>query len=292
VTTWWPFGKRRQAALSAEQRAALRACVADAKYELIPLKNVRTEAEALPAGATVTVTASPKHGIEATLDVCEWIAGRGHAVVPHLSARMIRDRAHLADLVARARAAGIRKAFIVGGDATQAGELRDGLDLLRALDDIGHPFEELGVPSYPEGHVNIPDDVLLRVLKEKQQHADSMTTQMSFNPGAVSAWITRMRGDGVTLPVHLGIPGVLEMTKLMRIAGQIGVADSARYLSKNRSLIGHLANPGSFGPDAFLEALAPTIADPAANVRGLHVFTMNQVGATAAWQRRMIEQLR
>jgi methylenetetrahydrofolate reductase (NADPH) len=291
VTTWWPFGRRRAAALSAEQRAALKARVADAKYELIPLKNVKAEAEALPAGAVVTVTASPKHGIEATLEVCEWIAGRGHDVIPHLSARMIRDRAHVADLVARARAAGIRKAFIVGGDATQVGELRDGLDLLRALEAVGHPFEELGVPSYPEGHVNIPADVLQRVLKEKQQYADSMTTQMSFNPEAVAAWIAQMRGDGVTLPVHLGIPGVLEMTKLMRIAGQIGVADSARYLSKNRSLIGHLANPGSFGPDAFLEALAPTIADPAANVRGLHVFTMNQVAATAAWQRRMLEQL-
>ena len=31
--------------------------------------------------------------------------------------------------------------------------------------------------------------------------------------------------EGVTLPVHLGTPGVLEMTKLLRIAAQIGVAD-------------------------------------------------------------------
>ena len=36
------------------------------------------------------------------------------------------------------------------------------------------------------------------------------------------------------------------MTKLLRIAAQIGVADSARYLQKNTGLIGALASPGSY----------------------------------------------
>lgn len=287
----WPFGRKTKTPLSTEQRAALRALVAGAKYELIPLKNVRDEAQQLPPGAVATVTASPKHGIETTLDVAEWIAARGHQVIPHFSARMIRDRAHLADLLGRARAAGIRKLFLVGGDATQVGEFRDGVDLLRAIHELGNPFDEIGVPSYPEGHVNIPDDVLLRVLKEKQQYAQTMTTQMSFNPEAVADWIRRMRAEGITMPVHLGVPGELEMTKLMRIATQIGVADSARYLQKNTGLIGHLANPGSYGPDAMLHALADTIADPAAKVGGLHVFTMNAVGATAKWQQRMLDEL-
>jgi methylenetetrahydrofolate reductase (NADPH) len=204
---------------------------------------------------------------------------------------MIRDRAHLAELLGRARAAGMKKAFIVGGDAQQGGEFRDGLDLLRAMHEMGHPFDEVGVPSYPEGHVNIADDVLMQSLKDKQQFAQSATTQMSFNPEAVAAWVTTIRGEGITLPIHLGIPGSLEMTKLMRIAAQIGVADSARYLQKNVGLIGALANPGSFGPDAFLQAMAPTIANPAAGIGGLHVFTMNAVGATAQWQQRMLEDL-
>jgi methylenetetrahydrofolate reductase (NADPH) len=288
---WWRFGRAEKAPLSVEERAALRTLVANAKYELIPLKNVRDEAAALPPGAVATVTASPKHGIEMTLDVSEWVAARGHQVIPHFSARMIRDRAHLGELLARARTAGIRKVFVVGGDAEQVGEFSDGLGLLRAMHEIGHPFEEIGVPSYPEGHVNIPDDVLLRVLKEKQQYAQATTTQMAFNPQAVAEWIARIRTEGITLPVHLGTPGVLEMTKLLRIAAQIGVADSARYLQKNTGLIGHLANPGSFGPDAFLQALAPAIADPAAKVGGLHIFTMNAVGATAAWQKGMLEEL-
>lgn len=288
----WPFGGRQKTALTAEQRDTLAQIVATAKYELIPLKNVRERAELLPPGAVATVTASPTHGIEATLDVSEFIAARGHDVIPHFSARMIRDRAHLADLVARARAANIRRVFVVGGDAAPAGEFSDGLSLLRAMDEIGHPFQEIGVPSYPEGHASIPEPALLQALKDKQRYASSTSTQMSFNPEAVAEWIGRIRREGITLPVHLGIPGAVEITKLMRIATQIGVAESARYLSKNPSMLGLLVSPGSFGPDAFLASLAPTIADPAARIAGLHVFTFNHVAETAAWQRRMLDELR
>ena len=56
-------------------------------------------------------------------------------------------------------------------------------------------------------------------------------------------------------------------------------------------MVGNLINPGSFGPDAFLEALAGTIADPVADVGGVHLFTFNQVDATAAWQQRMEARL-
>ena len=288
---WWPFGTREKTVLTAEQRAAITALVSNPKYELIPLKKVRETAEALPPGARVTVTASPAHGLETTLDVAEWIAARGHEVTPHLSARMVRDRAHLADLLARMRSIGIKTLFVVGGDAETPGEFTEALPLLRAIHEIGHPFTEIGVTAYPEGHVNIAEDVLARVLKEKQQYANYMASQMAFNPEAVSTWLERTRADGVTLPLDLGVLGVVEMTKLMTIAAKIGVADSARYLNKNRGLIGALATPGAFGPDAFLTTLAPMLADPQAGVRGLHVFTMNQVEATAKWQQRMLQEL-
>ena len=99
-----------------------------------------------------------------------------------------------------------------------------------------------------------------------------------------------MRASGVTLPVHIGLPGVADITKLMTIAARIGVADSARYLKKHRNLIGQVIK-GRFGPDALLRELAPTLADPAADVAALHVFTFNQVEGTAAWQRAMLGSL-
>jgi methylenetetrahydrofolate reductase (NADPH) len=172
------------------------------------------------------------------------------------------------------------------------GEFRDGLTLLQALEPLAGWLEEIGVPSYPEGHPVIADGVLLDDLRAKQRYAHTTTTQMSFNPPAVAAWITRMRDAGVTLPIHLGVPGVLQLRKLMAIGARIGVADSTRYLLKNRSLLGRLVQGGdAFGADALLAGLAPALADPRVNVRALHVFTMNQVADTVEWQRRMLAEL-
>jgi methylenetetrahydrofolate reductase (NADPH) len=118
-----------------------------------------------------------------------------------------------------------------------------------------------------------------------------MTTQMCFNPGAIVGWIWAMRVSGVTLPVHLGTPGVAELTKLMTISARIGIADSARYLKKNRKMVGSLLTPGKFGPDALLVDMAETFTNPDAAVQALHLFTFNQVGATLEWQQRMLADL-
>jgi methylenetetrahydrofolate reductase (NADPH) len=288
---WRIFGQRKGRTLTGHERAALRLVVERAKYELIPLKNARLAAERLPPGSTVTVTASPAHGIEATIALSEWLAARGHMVVPHLAAHMIRDRQHLSELLARARSAQLREAFVIGGDAKTPSEMQDALGLLRTMTEIGHPFERLGVAAYPEGHPDIADEVLLRVLKDKQRYAHSMTTQMSFNAEAVSAWVARMRSADVWLPVHIGVPGVTELTKLLTVAARIGVRDSARYLKKNNQMLGYLMRRQVFGPDAFLESLAPVIADADAAIGGLHLFTFNQVEETAAWQQRMLVSL-
>jgi methylenetetrahydrofolate reductase (NADPH) len=282
---------RRIGGMTEDQRAALRALVADPKFELIPLSNAAELAEALPHGSTVTVTASPSHGLESTLDLAETVAASGHVVIPHLSAHMLRDRAHLGELLERCRGAGITRAFVVGGDTKDRGEIHDGLALLRAMDELGHPFAEIGVPGYPDGHIDVADERLTDVLLEKQRYAAYTTTQVCFEPRVIVSWIGRMRAAGVTLPVHLGAPGVTELTKLMRISARIGVADSARYLRKNRKMLGGLLTPGRFGPDVLLEGMAPALDDPHAKLEALHLFTFNQVAATVDWQRAMLARL-
>jgi len=284
-------GVRLTDTLPAPQRSALARLIAHPIYELVPVRGLEEAAQALPPDSSVTITASPRHGMDATIGAGEWLAAHGHDVRPHLAARSIRDRAHLADILARMRGAGIHKAFVVGGDAEAIGEFRDGLTLLRALEPLGGWLEEIGVPSYPEGHPSIPDEVLLSDLRQKQRFAQATTTQMSFNPGAVASWIRRTREAGITLPIHLGIPGVLQLRKLMTIGARIGVAGSTRYLMKHRSLLGHLVHGGAFGADALLADLASTFADPQANVRALHIFTMNQVAETVEWQRSMLAEL-
>ncbi len=280
----------RSGELGPAERQALARLVAGARFELIPLAGALEQAEALPPGAPTSVTASPSRGIRATVELAAALAHRGHPSAPHLAAHMIRDRGHLAELLAACREAGLTEAFIVGGDAKEAGAFADGLALLRAIHELGGTFERLGVPGYPQGHPQIPEDVLHGALLAKAPLASWVTTQMCFDPAAIAAWIGRIRAMGVELEVHLGVPGAVELGKLMTVSARIGLADAARYLRKNRSVLGRLAR-GSFGPDGLLEALAPTIADPAAGVGGLHLFTFNQVPSAVAWQRAMLETL-
>lgn len=281
---------RRPAAEPNDERAALRRLVERPLFELIPLRDALARATALPAGAATTVTASPSHGIEATIELSEALAARGHPVTPHLAAHMVRDRTHLAELLDRCRVAGMRDGFVVGGDTKDPGEFRDGVALLRAIEELGNPFRSIGIPGYPEGHPDVPDDVLVGALRAKQRLASYMTTQMTFDARPIAAWIERMRGVGITLPVNIGVPGTVELRRLLRVAARIGVGGSVGYLRKNRQILS-LVFRRSFSPERLLRALGPTVADPAADVRRLHLFTFNQVEPTVAWQRRILEEL-
>jgi methylenetetrahydrofolate reductase (NADPH) len=272
------------------ERRALHGLVERTRFELIPLRDALERSEALPPGSATTVTASPSHGIESTIDLCERLIARGHTSTPHLAAHMFRDRSHLADLLDRCRAAGIVEAFVIGGDARDRGDLHDAPSLLRAMAELAHPFERIGVAAYPEGHPKIPDDRLLSSLREKEAYASYMTTQMSFDGDAIARWIGRIRDADISIPIHFGIPGPARLRKLLRIAARIGVGGSARYLRKNRQLLGFVFRR-SYTPDRLLRSLAATIADPVADVRVLHIFTFNEVEAAVAWRRRALDEL-
>jgi methylenetetrahydrofolate reductase (NADPH) len=283
---------RRHAPLAPNARAALANALQAPTFELVPLKGALDRAAALPRGATVAITASPAKGMEATLDLAESLQSAGFRCVPHLSARMVRDRAHLTDLMARFDAIDVRRVFVVGGDAKEPGDFPDGLSLLRAMADAGHPFTELGIPCYPEGHAFIADRILLDALREKAPFASYMTTQMCFDPNAIGRWISARRSEGMALPIHLGVPGVVEPGRLLAIASRIGVADTHRFLVKNTRFVARLLRSGGFyRPDGLLQALAPVIADEVAGIVDLHMYTFNAVAEFETWRRRYLERL-
>lgn len=58
--------------------------------------------------------------MEPTLGLAEWLAARGYNAIPHLSARLVRDRAHLTDLLAHVSDVGLRRIFVIGGDGLRA----------------------------------------------------------------------------------------------------------------------------------------------------------------------------
>lgn len=283
---------RRHASTSPAARAALARLLLAPTFELIPLKSSMDQAAYLPLGATVSVTASPARGIEATVALCEQLQAAGFRPIPHLSARMIRDRAHLVDLIAWLEGAGVDRAFVVGGDTKEPGDYPDGLALLREMAEIGHPLAEIGIPAYPQGHAFIADGALLEALRAKAPFASYMTTQLCFDPVAIGSWIAARRAEGLTLPVHVGVPGVAEPQKLLAIGARIGVADTHRFLVKNVRFVARLVRSGGFyRPDALLTGLAPHIADAATGIVDLHMYTFNAVEALEAWRQAYLDKL-
>ena len=270
---------------------SIRRVLRSPKYELIPLKNVLDQSEFLPDGATVSVTASPQKGMMATIDLTIELMNRGFDAIPHISARLTTDRSELETILTRLEDAGINRAFVVGGDTEDYGEFFDGLALLAAMEEIGHGITEIGVPGYPEGHHIVDVPTISRALEEKLPYASYITSQMCFVPDTINEWVGGLRRSGIGLPVHIGIPGVAELKRLIAISMRIGVGASAGFLSKNKSLAGRLVKPGGYSPDDLIIGLAPLLADPVANIAGFHVYTFNAVDTTEQWRHEMLDAL-
>ena len=257
------------------------------RFEMVPMRGLEEALDHLPPGATVPVTCSPTRGLDATLPVVTELVRRGHRPVPHLAARMVRDTAQLRGVVAELDRLGVRDVFVVAGDAaTPAGPFEGAADLLRELHRIGHPFLEVGVTGYPESHSFIPDEATVSAMADKAPYATYLVSQICYDADTVAGWVRAVRDRGITLPVHLGIPGVVDRTRLLRISTRIGLADSVRFLKRQTGVAVRAA--AGYTPDHLVTELRPLFEDPALRVLGWHLFTFNEIARTEQWRQALL----
>jgi methylenetetrahydrofolate reductase (NADPH) len=263
------------------------------RYEVIPLQGVEEAVvEHVPKDVKLTVTASPKKGIETTLEFAERLTKQGYEVVPHLSARLVVDEAHLKDILERLRESGIREAFVIAGDPDEpAGKFAGADELLPVMAQIGQDFEEVGITGYPESHPVISDEVTIEAMYDKAPHATYIVSQICFDPKVTADWVRRVRRRGVELPIYVGMPGSVSRQKLVRISGNIGLGESARFLKKQSNWLWRLFLPGGYSPDRLIRGLTPSLADPQNKVLGFHIYTFNEVEKTEAWRRKKLESI-
>jgi methylenetetrahydrofolate reductase (NADPH) len=265
------------------------------RFELVPVKSVEQAIADLPPGSPVSVTCSPVKGLSATLELTSRLLDAGHDAIPHLSARLVESRDHTGRLAAWIRARGVRTVFVVGGDVeTPAGPYADGLTFLRDLVEHDTGLVSVGMPGYPDGHALIGDEVVRIALFDKQALLaaaglrGAVTTQMCFDAARIRSWLRTERAAGLSLPVDLGIPGVVDRTRLLSMGMRLGVGSSLRYLRKNRASMGRMMAFGGYDPTDLTAALAEDAAE--LGITGLHAFTFNSVAATAAWQRAVVDE--
>lgn len=273
-----------QPATSPDPDTRILPLLSQATMEVIPLKGAEEQILATSQDATVTVTCSPKFGLERTVKYCAVAAHSGRRVVPHLAARLVADRTSLRDFVRRVADLGVTDLYVIGGDATSpVGRYHEAAELLDDLSSIEHPFTRIGVGCYPEGHPHIDDDRLWEALLRKQDSATYMVSQMCFEAEALTGWLTQARARGVTLPIRIGVAGPLKLAKLTELSLRLGVGQSLRFLAKQHGLVGNVLKGRTYDPTSLVGELLATERRPGSDIEGLHVFTFNQVPVFRAW---------
>ncbi len=288
-----PITIRRRAADSRRRPTKLGELLRNVSYEIMPFTSTADAVLAhVPTTVPLTVTVTEARGMEPTLALAERLLRHGYRVAPHLAARHFIDQHHLADVVARLAAAGARSVFVIGGDSPEpTGTFPDAYALLRAMQAVGHPFEEIGIAGYPEGHALISQGAIDLALKQKAPLATHIVTQICFDAVTTSSWAARVAACGVDLPVQVGLPGPVRRQRLVRIAARLGLGQSARFLQKQQSLLWRFLVPGGYHPTRLAKQLGVAVTRTSTNIQGLHIFTFNELARTEIWRRELLSSV-
>lgn len=256
------------------------------RYEVLPFRSSVEQAAEIAPPLRLTVTASPRHGIDRSVDHALSLRAFGHHVALHLAARMVESPQHLETILRRAAEGGIDDMFVVGGDLHEPrGPYGSAAELLENL--AGHPLRPaaIGVAAYPEGHPLIDDRQLEAALERKAPLASYMVTQICFDADKLLAWLTQLRANGIALPLYAGATGQVDHRRLLEVSVRVGVGPSLRFLRKQGS-IGRLLRGSRDATHRFCDAIDAESAAPHLGIAGFHFFTFNELLATWRWQQQ------
>ncbi|NBO20459.1 MAG: methylenetetrahydrofolate reductase [Rhodobacteraceae bacterium] len=246
----------------------------------------------LPAGTRVYIAHLDGTPIEDMVATARRLHADGFPVMPHFPARIIKDRATLADWIARYQGeADVKQALLLaGGVTTPVGDFHSSMQLLETGAFDG--FERLHVAGHPEGNRDIDPDGSDRMVMEaarwKSAFAErtdaqmAMATQFCFEAGPVIDWVNRLAAEGIKLPVHIGVAGPAKLQTLIKFAIACGVGPSLRVLQKRAMDVTKLLLP--YEPTEFVAALAAhKAANPDFGIEAVHFFPLGGITTNATW---------
>lgn len=288
------FRRKDTAAEPAGDAAAVAAFLKGFSIEVMPRTAEKVEdfRELLPKGTRVYIAHIDGTPIEDMVATARRLHAEGFPVMPHFPARIIPDRATLADWIARYRGeADVRQALVLaGGVARPVGEFHSSMQLLET--GLFDGFERIHVAGHPEGNRDIDPDGSDRMVMEaarwKQAFAErtdaqmAMTTQFCFEAQPVIDWVGRLAAEGIRLPIHIGVAGPAKLQTLIKFAIACGVGPSLRVLQKRAMDVTKLLLP--YEPDGFVAELAAhKAAHPDFAIEAVHFFPLGGIKANATW---------
>jgi len=246
----------------------------------------------LPEGTRVYIAHIDGTPIEDMVATAKRLNAEGFSVMPHFPARIIKDKATLADWVARYKGeADVKQALLLGGGiSTPHGDFDNSMQLIETGAFDG--FERLHVAGHPEGNKDIDPDGSDRnvmdalrwkqAFKERTDAKMAMATQFCFEAKPVIAWVNRLNAEGVDMPVHIGVAGPAKLQTMIKFAIACGVGPSLRVLQKRAMDVSKLLLP--YEPNEFVSALAAhKAANPTFGIESVHFFPLGGIKTNATW---------
>lgn len=253
---------------------------------------LREAQDVIPPGTRVNVTFLGNEDLDMRVAAAQAVTEAGFVPVPHISARRLGSQAQLEEFLDRLQQVGATEhVFSVGGDpATPEGPYDSALDVIRSGVLQKYGVREVSISGYPEGHPDIPTDVLWEHLENKaaslreQGLGAVILTQFSFDTDPVMTWIDAVRDRGIDATIRIGTPGPAGIKRLLSFARRFGVGANAMIVKKYGFSLTNLL--GTAGPDTFVTDLAGLVAaDPKAGDVKLHMYAFGGLRATAEWAR-------
>jgi len=259
-----------------------------ASYEttaLTPAQMDEVKAMAIP-GAAIYVAAIPSRPLSEQIDTSAGLRERGLEPVPHFAARNFESaeavETQLRQLVDKA---GTTRALVIAGDRPEpAGPFPDALSIIKTGILQRNGIKEVAISAYPDGHPRITDEQLassmqdkLAVVKEAGLQVRIMT-QFSMSSQPYVDLLKRLRGQGIDLPIGVGIAGPASMKTLLRFAAICGVRTSAQSAVRNVGLLKGLITGSTSDPVVRDLAMIDGLGDVYP-----HFFSFGGLPATMRW---------
>lgn len=256
--------------------------------------NVEDFTAILPAGSRVYIAHIEGTPFDEMRATAERLLENGFEAMPHIPARMIKDKKMLEEWISRYAEIGVKSALVLaGGLSKPSGEYSDSMQLLSSglFDKYG--YNRLHVAGHPEGNKDIdPNGGINNVMSALQWKTDfakngtnasmAIATQFAFESRPVIEWATKLKATGIELPIHIGIAGPAKLQTMIKFAMACGVGPSIRVLQRRAKDLTKLVKP--FAPDQILSDLAAYKANnPDFNIEHVHFFPLGGIVKTTEY---------
>ena len=214
--------------------------------EVIPRSAAKIEsfAEVLPKNTRVYIAHIQNEEIEAMIATAKRLNDEGFTVMPHIPARMIKNKAMLNDWISMYQnEAGVDEALLLAGGPTKPiGSLDSSIQLIESglFDKAG--FKRLHIAGHPDGNKDIDPGGGIKNVSEalswKQEFFKrtdakmAIVTQFCFDANVIKKWADDIKDDGIDIPIHIGVAGPAKLQTLLKFSIECGIGSSMKILTK------------------------------------------------------------